>query len=185
MKHSFDYISYALGITPWIPDSHPCARPPSTLMHGRMLWIRTFISCTNHVLGDTPKNWKLCFKCFHDAAPTYHRHPGTDPAPRVPWRLLQWSSLLAIIHCRVRLDGVWIWSVWDWRWYKLWHIKTSSKWIFGRRTRFPFWFKHLQFLYRACEPWINHDPLAEQHPPLLSRFCAAKQRTQIIAQRDW
>ena len=42
-------ISYALGITPWNTDSHPCARPPSTLMHGRMLWIRTFISCTNHV----------------------------------------------------------------------------------------------------------------------------------------
>ena len=184
MKHSFDYnISYALGITPRIPDSHPCARPPSTLMHGRMLWIRTFISCTNHV-------WETHQKIGNYASnASMMLHPPTIVTLALTQHHECHEGCCNDLHyCRVRLDGVWIWSVWDWRWYKLWHmshIKTSSKWIFGRRTRFPFWFKHLQFLYRACEPWINHDPLAEQHPPLLNRFCAAKQRTQIIAQRDW
>ena len=58
-------------------------------------------------------------------------------------------------------------------------------WIFGRRTRHPCWFRHTPFLNRACEPWMDHDPLAEQQPPFLTRFSAARQRVQIIAQRDW
>ena len=32
---------------------------------------------------------------------------------------------------------------------------------------------------------MDHDPLAEQQPPFLTRFSAARQRVQIIAQRDW
>lgn len=58
-------------------------------------------------------------------------------------------------------------------------------WIVGRRTQHPFWFRHTPFLNRACEPWLDHDPLAEQQPPFLTRFSTAGQRVPIIAQRHW
>ena len=93
------------------------------------------------------------------------------------------------------------WDHWQWLLCLLWSCnrigfanlipvvefsKFSDRlWIVGRRTQHPFWFRHTPFLNRACEPWMDHDPLAEQQPPFLTRFSTAGQRVPIIAQRHW